>query len=152
MNIIFLDIDGVLRTSKSDKEISDLLGIEIPKNVFERDFDKKSISTLNYICHVSRAKVVISSTWRTVYSIQDIRKYFHKNGFTGDIIDYTPIGQNRGDEIVEWLDTNDVNKFVVIDDNINDIKKHVSLKNIIKIDKLCGLNELVIDDILDILL
>jgi len=152
MNIIFLDIDGVLRTHKSDTEWSALLGVPIPTTVFERNFDKKAISSLNYICHLTRAKIVISSTWRTSIDIENIRKIFRKNEFHGQIIDYTPIGLNRGDEIVEWLDTNDVDKFVVIDDNVSDILKHVSSKNVVKIETSIGLNETHIDEIIDILL
>lgn len=118
MNIIFLDIDGVLRTHKSDSEWADLLGLPIPPIVFDRNFSSKGISNLNEIIHFTGAKVLITSTWRVQHSLEDLKNKFRARGFRGEIreiIDKTNILYDRGEEIQEWLDTHDVNKYIVID-------------------------------------
>ncbi len=61
---IFLDIDGVLRTHKSDLEWSLQLGVPIPLSVYDRRFDRKIVSYINEVVGYTRAKIVITSTWR----------------------------------------------------------------------------------------
>lgn len=91
-NIVFLDIDGCIRTGIGDEEsgTSHLV-------VFDRKFCVKSVSALNYISNVTRCKFVISSTWRTHYKIEDLREIFRKNGLYIDVIGYTEVlGEGRG--------------------------------------------------------
>ena len=124
MNIIFLDIDGVLRTDKSDKDWSVRLNLPIPKRVFDRNFSPKSVSNINYITGLTRSKIVITSTWRTNFNLSELKKIFINQGIVGDVIDITTInGLNRGEEIQEYLDTHDIDNYVVIDDQVDDILK-----------------------------
>lgn len=55
-DIIFLDIDGVLRTHQSDLEWSEKLNTPIFKKT-ERLFSKKSVNNINYITSLTRAKI-----------------------------------------------------------------------------------------------
>jgi hypothetical protein len=152
MNIIFLDIDGVLRTDKSDKYWSSITGKAIPKIVFDRNFDKNAISTINEIIHYTGAKVVITSTWRVQHSLEQLKLIFKSRGFQGEIIDITNVGYSRGEEIQEWLDTHTVNKYVVIDDNIKDIQVHINPKRIIHCNPNIGLCSDQFEKITDLLL
>ena len=61
MKIIFLDIDGVLNTYNS----------------MDR-FCPKAVSCLNEFVQESGAKVVISSSWRLSWKIEEMREYFVK--------------------------------------------------------------------------
>jgi hypothetical protein len=151
MDIIFLDIDGVLRTTKSDIWWSQNLKTPIPKNIFERKFDPKCVSLLNQITNITKAKIVITSTWRVNFSLTELKKEMISRGIQGTIIDITPILENRGMEIECWLDENSVNKYVVIDDNINDIKNHISPNKIVKCESSLGLSEKEFDKVIDIL-
>lgn len=76
MNVIFLDIDGVLRTDASDRYWSDVTGHPIPQSVFDRLFSKESISILNEIIYITDAKIVITSTWRNQHDLNQLYFYF----------------------------------------------------------------------------
>jgi len=152
MNIIFLDIDGVLRTDKSDRQWSESTKQPIPKSVFDRLFSTSSISTLNEIIYYTKAKIVITSTWRTKHTLDELREIFKIRGFRGEIIDKTEFIGNRGEEIQEWLDTHRVNKYVVIDDNIKDIVPHVNSKRVVKCESNIGLTSDLFEKITDLLL
>ena len=153
MNVIFLDIDGVLRTDVSDRYWSEVTGQPIPKSVFDRLFSSHSIAILNEIVYITGAKVVITSTWRVQHSLEQLRSIFKIRGFRGQIIDTTKIIGNRGEEIQEWLDdTHVVNKYVVIDDSVKDILIHINPKRVVKIESNIGLNDIHFDSITDLLL
>ena len=153
MTIIFLDIDGVLRTHKSDLENSIILNQEIPIRVYDRRFDSKSVNNINYIVHYTGAKIVVSSTWRNNFSVQELKEIFRERGITAEVIDKTDIGLTRGGEIREWLDRNEVTNYVVIDDQVKDIINWVDKDRVIEVNCQEGFtsNELV-DKTLDILL
>ena len=150
MDIIFLDIDGVLRNTKSDIWWSEKLKQPIPTNLFDRRFSLESVSIINQITRLTQAKIVITSTWRTYYNLEDLKKQLYSRGLI-NVIDATPILENRGIEIQYWLDTNKVNNYVVIDDNIKDIIPHLNPSKIIKCDPSVGLSQKEFDKAIDIL-
>ncbi len=152
MNVIFLDIDGVLRTDASDRYWSEVTGQPIPNSVFDRLFSNYSIAILNEIIYNTDAKVVITSTWRVQHSLEQLRSIFKIRGFRGEIIDKTNIIGSRGEEIQEWLDTHSINKYVVIDDSVKDILLHINPKRVVKIESNIGLNDSHFDCITDLLL
>ena len=119
-NFIFTDIDGVLN----------------PK--FKPIWDRKCVDVYNKICSDFDLKPVISSTWRINYTIPELQKIFNKQGILTKIYDYTPIlMDHRGLEIDQWLMENNWNKYVVIDDSINQITQYVN--NVVKCDGWIGL-------------
>ena len=142
MDIIFLDIDGVLRTTASDIWWSDKLIQPIPDSIFKRRFSPTSVSLINQLDNITKAKIVITSTWKTFYKFEDLKKELFSRGLVSDIIDITPVLQNRGTEIQCWLDINSVNKYAVIDDNINDIIGHINPGKIIKCSPSIGFTEI----------
>ena len=147
MNVIFLDIDGVLN-SKSGTNLTEKLGLD----------DKLIVNLKHIIDSVPNTKIVISSTWRAfeydeIHTSKEIPWRIvltHKLGFTniGDIIiGDTPYfarcnKNRRGLEIKCWLDENridkKVNQFVIIDDEISDITE-IFPNNTLKIDSNVGL-------------
>jgi uncharacterized Fe-S cluster-containing radical SAM superfamily enzyme len=153
MTIIFLDIDGVLRTHKSDLENSIILNQEIPIRVYDRRFDSKSVNNINYIVHYTGAKIVVSSTWRNNFSVQELKEIFRERGITAEVIDKTDIGLTRGEEIREWLDRNEVTNYVVIDDQVKDIINWVDKDRVIEVNCQEGFtSDELVDKTLDILL
>lgn len=151
MDIIFLDIDGVLRTTKSDIWWSTKLSQPIPDNLFERRFDPNSVSLINQITNLTRAKIVIISNWRNNFKFEELKLHLVKRGITGNIIGTTPILETRGIEIQYWLDTNSVNNYVVVDDNINDIVNHINPNKIVKCESKDGFTQKEFDKVIEIL-
>ena len=152
MNIIFLDIDGVLRTDKSDKEWSLKLGLPVPEKRY-RNFSNKSVSNINFIHSITRCKIVLISNWRLHGTLDELKDLFRKQGIQPEIIDKTGISTSRGEEILEWLSVNDdVDNWVVIDDQVKDL---VSIDNskIVKCDYKIGFeDDLLVDKVLDVLI
>ena len=147
--IIFLDIDGVLRTHKSDLEWSQRLGVPIPVSVYDRRFDRKIVSYINEIVGYTRAKIVVTSTWRVKYSLEELKQIFRDNGITAEIIGKTDIGLNRGEEIEQYISENEIENYVVIDDQVNDILKHIPKERVIKVDPFIGFED--VDKVIDVL-
>lgn len=111
MQVIFLDIDGVVTSSRD--------------NGF-RDFNLHVVHWLRFVCEQSGAKIVISSTWRhshnkafweTVFG-----EYVHDDWRTPDGCRKLESGLYsspiRGDEIAEWLTGHpEVTDYVILDDD-----------------------------------
>lgn len=128
MNIIFLDVDGVLNCELFyEQRIK-----KTPSTKLEHDIDQfcpKRIGWLNRLCEETGAKVVLSSTWR--YSgLEYCRNIFKEVGATFEIIDITPKmvanGFVRGNEIRYWImknkellgyDVSDFHTYAIIDDD-----------------------------------
>ena len=122
MNIIFLDIDGVLNNINAIKNPSYCL-------------DDNCIKRLKTILDKTNAKIVLSSSWR-------LRKDMHllllaqkitDLGINLDlIIDATPQMTNRTEEILDWVENNkvslNINKWIAIDDTPLNLDKNKFVK------------------------
>lgn len=126
MKVIFLDIDGVLNV--------------IPKTIDKwgayfgpEDHFVKNLKTL---IDQTGAKIVISSTWR-MSGLQYMKDMWADRNLPGEIIGITPNHMmktgttlQRGKEIDEWLSKNDVQNYVILDDDC-DMEKH-QMKNFVR--------------------
>lgn len=111
MKIIFLDIDGVMVTTRS----------MIPSDkYFGHQFDPSCVQHLNKIVAITHANVVISSSWREGRTLSQLKSIFQENGIGDCIVGMTPClgeGVIRGREIQTYLnDCSDVDAFIIIDD------------------------------------
>ncbi len=127
--IIFLDIDGVLNSELW--YISDLCQSMPSRSSiddFDDDFDPKAISLINGLIKGTKAKVVISSTWRKGRTVEELQKLLNEVGFIGEVIGKTPCIDNdsnsstpRGVEIQQYLKDEGYpwyfSKYVIIDDD-----------------------------------
>jgi hypothetical protein len=137
-DILFLDIDGVVRTTEGDEAGPK----PIAKSVFQRPFSGPAISALNEIVAITRCSIVITSTWRVTLSLEELRAKFWKEGFYGTIDDTTPaLGTGRGTEIQTWIDYHGCHKYVIVDDMITDIQNHFEDRLVVKVDPRKGLND-----------
>ena len=133
MKVIFLDFDGVLNSAASF----------LYEDRKRRGKGRKHLEsfcpvneTLCHVCtsnfkhildEVQDAKIVISSTWRTIYDLDWLRKKLEEYGIDGSrVIDKTPeilpakmsMNVERGEEIKAWLDAHiEVTRYVILDDN-----------------------------------
>jgi hypothetical protein len=105
--VIFLDFDGVLAPIRRWDRYGDL--------------DPACIQVLNEIVARGGADVVVSSTWRYGKTVAELQEILDAVGFTGRVVDKTPIGApgaNRGEEIAAWLAEHAVGGYVIIDDHV----------------------------------
>lgn len=145
LNIIFLDIDGVvycgslhdevhqarMRTEidniKSHPEIATTVSATMLATLDNHDlsavlgFSKKAIENLRQLCVTCNAKIVISSSWRKSKSLEQLKALFSIVGFADFIIDVTPEFEHpssRGDEVESWLliHSHQIKSFVILDD------------------------------------
>jgi len=118
--IIFLDIDGVLRT------------------VTDINFNKRSIGNLNNLIRKTNAKIVITSTWKNEKGLSYVKEILENQGLKGDIIDETPhftlihpdygeLNIPRGMEIKCWLEKNTKMEFLDGEPVVNFIENYVIL-------------------------
>lgn len=114
MKIIFLDLDGVLNSRASM-----MLQAMEPGAGLMMQPHRIHVVILNEIVRASGANVVITSTWRISRTKNDIQQLLSGKGFSGEIIDTTPVlqGETRGTEIRAWLaERKDIEAFVILDD------------------------------------
>lgn len=124
MNIIFLDVDGVLNSSAYLKSLG--RPSERKTDFVSAQLSDYHLGNLSKIYHTCNAQIVLSSTWRTADSVEynlcetlaaALRKYDMK------IMSKTPVlTQNRPLEIWTWLnnrvDRNTI-RFVSLDDDFS---------------------------------
>ena len=113
MRVIFLDVDGVLNSTKTIKK-------------FGFDFiDPFLVALVARIVRETEAKIVLSSTWRLESKDKElVDQALAQHGL--ELIGQTPHIQRpfeegnwvrRHEEIQAWLDENPTSKFAIIDDD-----------------------------------
>lgn len=119
MKVIFLDIDGVLNSYTADYSND---------NWPWGQYEPAAVGFLNELTDLTGAKIVISSTWRLHYTLDELREGFRNWGVTGEIIDMTSryaagpwetvsSAQARTFEIFDWLaDNPEAETYVSLDD------------------------------------
>lgn len=119
MKVIFLDVDSVLNTIdtfKMRKDIYNKYGLVIPR------IDLYRVEFLKEIVNKTDAKIVVSSTWRKYDNdMKELKEVFSLFGL--EIYDITGIDESakKGIEIIDWLNKNEVDSFIIIDDEISDL-------------------------------
>lgn len=119
MNVIFLDVDGVLNYSGCAARCGRYLGIE----------DEK-VKLLARLVEATGAKIVLVSTWKENWYTEPNK---HKQDYLANyldeklsvagltVLDKTPNEYDwylgRGEGIVVYIHTHDVKRFVILDDN-----------------------------------
>lgn len=122
MKVIFLDVDGVLNSEK------DLLEAKGKSELFDRP-----LILLKELVESTKAKIVVSSTWRIGCSKSGRNSWYGEEIFKTltdrlaeyqmEVYDITPVinkpGVQRGDEIRAWLENakEEIDAFVILDDD-----------------------------------
>jgi hypothetical protein len=164
--IIFLDIDGVLNSYKywDSKEFQDYHKlVESSKNYKEvisqtKEIDPEAVEVLNKIIELTKAKIVVSSTWRS--RMDEVHEALNGRNFKGEIIDRTPKGCYdclRGNEILKWMKDNQkiigdystYKNYVILDDDSDML--YWQRNNFIQINTKEGLSEKHIEQCVKIL-
>ncbi len=127
MNIIFLDVDGVLNSQNKlielyNKTHKSHSGMNFP-------FDENCFENLKILVEETNSKIVITSTWRKYQEkIKLLNSILDKYNLKQEVIGYIPIlNQKREYEIKEYIKSNNVENFVIIDDikDMNDLNEYL---------------------------
>ena len=121
--IIFLDFDGVLNSiGTKDRIIHPLFYHKI------RGLDDFRVKLVSDLAIEKSADIVISSTWREFYQLNELISLLGSRGMRANIIGRTPIAHeeifdnrkmriDREDEIEAWMKQNGVpDYFLILDD------------------------------------
>jgi hypothetical protein len=114
MKVLFLDIDGVLNSTRSCAAFDGY-----PLGITEEDlkkFDWVAVKLIQRLCDETGARIVLSSTWRLTVPFKDLAKALDL-----PIIDKTPVAFGRGRrgyEVSMWLAEHEevVDKYAIVDD------------------------------------
>lgn len=152
MNYIFLDIDGVM-----NNRIDWMWKIDHGLNA-ERMFCNEAWSRLQQVVFETNAKIVLSSSWRlgfktTIDAIEPKELLGYKDGYAVRLDQYfknyniplvgltTWKHDHRGKQIIEYVKTHFTpeDKWIVLDDEVCDIRGYVADDQIIDTDFETGL-------------
>lgn len=145
MKVIFLDHQGVMYL----KDALVLRKLD--------DFDLNAVEVLNEIIKKTNVEIVVSSDWKLRVSLDEMKKFYLKQGIHKQPIDYTPkyeeyklseLPRQRSFEIRAWLHHNkNVTNWVSVDDL--DMRKHIPnfawVENINEGIKQKGLKEIILN-------
>jgi len=157
MNIVFLDIDGVLNSelyfeklhkARTEAEHTDVWG-EYPYS----EMDERAVEMLNSLA--KDCKFVISSCWRGMIN-PTCEEVLRSKGFVGEIIGQTehlPDWTVRGNEVSKWIGDKrgelklpyPLESYVIIDDD-NDFLMEQQ-PHLFQTDAYCGLTPYTLDSI-----
>jgi hypothetical protein len=130
MRIIFLDMDGVLNSSKYFDSLgaAEYDGLSFGAGQIDPD----AVELLDQLVDASDADIVISSSWRLIWNYHEIAEMLKGRGFKNHdrIIGQTNVADDdhRGNEVQDWLDTDRERQvvdedaqptiaYVILDDN-----------------------------------
>jgi hypothetical protein len=121
MKIIFLDIDGVLSNHGIVKDCGAI-------------FHPPAVEYLKKLITETDARLVISSTWK--YAYKNLHKRFAENGlpFWLDTTrkSFGKKKMTREDEILQWVNWNEPENWIAIDDEYFEMKKIKELGKLVK--------------------
>lgn len=153
MNLIFLDIDGVLN---SDLWYQKNQSAQTARHLAAH-LDPLAVKRLNKILLQANAKVVLSSTWRHHYTLFQLQQQLEQVGFEGTLLDKTPDlcrtepSFVRGNEILKWCQLNEAilgcsyqtfASYAILDDKADML--YWQRKHFFQIDRYCGLSPNVV--------
>lgn len=118
MNVIFLDVDGVLNSINHLKE--EYYKNKRPYSGYDYPFDRRCLLNLLYLVNITDSYIVITSTWRKDkigrnILLNELAKY----DLDKRVIGYTDIlYKRRGEEVKDFLLKNsNITNFIIIDDD-----------------------------------
>lgn len=157
MNVIFLDMDGVVNNSTLKNWIC------LPMK--QRDGEYTQLSnwgatnidpflTLMEWCYNNNINIVISSTWRFGMTVELFNEYFDRYFFRNDmpkVVGLTSVilepWMHRGCEIEDYINNNQISKYICLDDDVEDILEKIPKEYVYKTDNTVGLTQKDVDNI-----
>lgn len=149
MKLIFLDVDGVLNSTRTARMYFDMFDKNGYGGFFNDDIEGPTyenvlwgqdlVDNLKRIVDETGAQIVISSTWRITHRWQNFPKMFEVYGWVGaPVIGATGRGGPiRGNEIQRILDVMGNPPYVILDDSTDMLESQWA--NFVNTDEAVGL-------------
>ncbi|MBR0411667.1 MAG: hypothetical protein IJI25_11840 [Eubacterium sp.] len=138
MNVLFLDIDGVLNSEEYYRSLTD-------KNLRDIPIDRTCLARVKHIVDETEAAIVLTSSWRDSWDKdpemlrregRTLNGLFKEYGLA--IYDKTPVAHEgrRPVEIRQWLDNcnEKIGRFVILDDYDFNWKRHRMFRHWVRTD------------------
>lgn len=142
--VIFLDFDGVLNSRRSALALGGYNSDQL---------DPVAVKLVAKLVYMTDASVVVSSTWRLLYPLGELRDILSQHSFVlaDRLIDVTPSlrSGHRGEEIEAWLTDNARPPYVILDDDNDMLPEQFS--NFVDVDEQYGFSVCDYEDALSIL-
>lgn len=114
-NVILLDLDGVMITTKpweSDFNLADDFA----------EFNPKAVIKLNQLLKETGFDIVLTSARRYAHDIEQMNEFFKTRGIEGNIIGYLPLYDvnlrySRYDEVMRFIMKHRPEHYMIIDDD-----------------------------------
>lgn len=154
--ILFLDFDGVLNDSIRIQILKEWKGIKWGCDWIRPEL----VKILNRIISETEAKIVVSSSWRGKFNKEQLQEILNEQGFIGEVIGTTKILSernifkdevplkfyDRSDEILLWIEENNLNgNWAVLDDIWDGFKNQKDnkefMKNLVITNSYTGIKE-----------
>ena len=118
MNIIFLDVDGVLNSMDYAKKL--YAKDKVARSCYDFPFDPRCLNNLKHLVNITNSYLVITSSWRMheigrEILLSELKKY----DLDTRVIGYTNIlHKERGEEVKDYLNKlcKEVN-YIILDDD-----------------------------------
>lgn len=156
MNVLFLDFDGVINNTTSREVITLPMKMKDGHICVATYWMAECISPFLKLmrwCKNNEIKIVISSTWRLNQNADVFNEYFgtyfRREGKIPDVVGITPrhYDMHRGREIQQYINENNVDNYIIIDDDIDDIVDTLPDERVVKINAMTGIVEKDVDKI-----
>lgn len=144
--VLILDLDGVLITTSPWK------ADEIAEDGYSK-FNPECVSNLNTLLSKANFEIWLSSTRRTVKSLEEFNSIFEnreiQTSITGFLPEYAK-AKSRREEIELFLNENDFDKYLILDDDksLNDLTPDIK-KNLVQTELLTGFDSTKLDAALE---
>lgn len=130
------------------------------EDFLEGQFDPQAVALLNELLEAIDAQIVLTSSWRSNFDLQEMNELFSKVGICRSIISYTPNLNSghgyitRGNEILKWcLDNESVTKckadkyedYLILDDHADFLLSQSN--NFFQTDAAFGLTAELVEEI-----
>lgn len=147
--LLYLDIDGVMVPAKSWKRP------EIMNDGFP-EFSLKAIESLNKIISYSCADIVLTTSHKSIYSLNEWKNIFERRNIKANKIGRLPKNVNhlnRKDELLNWFNAGHLDDdFIIVDDDksLNGLPEFIKNK-LIQTSASIGLTENLTNQALDLI-
>ena len=147
--LLLLDIDGVMVVGNSWKK-PEFLNDGFPA------FNIRAIIALQKLISETRAEILLTTSHKSKYSIEEWHDIFRLRGFKNLKIDVLPENKthlSRKEEILNWVNSlNDLPEFLMIDDDktLNSLPYEIKNK-LIQTNASVGLTDKLVEEALAIL-